>query len=242
MAITTAKPAPYAPASAIIDLIDRYRNRGLSKPFTTEVLARAGVSDSLIPRTLQALQALDLIGEDGNPTETLEAIRLAPEPELKKVLEGWIKGAYADVLMFVNASDDESAVRDAFRAYNPPGQQSRMVTLFMGLCRYAGMRSDDQSNASPRPAARKPTNTAAASTSRKSITGTGALRAPNSIVSGGGQVTGLPLPISGLLAKLPPEGGTWTQAEYDKFMQAFKALLAFSYTIAEAKPEIDPLS
>lgn len=237
MAVTTANPAPYAPASAIIDLIDRYRNRGLSKPFTAEVLARAGVSDSLIPRTLYALQALELIGEDLNPTATLEAIRLAPEPELKKVLEGWIKGAYADVLMFVNPSDDESAVRDAFRAYNPPGQQGRMVTLFLGLCRFAGMRADDQSNAAPRPAARKSASSVVAA--KKPSTTAGANKAQPAML--GNLSSGLPAPIAGLLAKLPPDGGTWTQSDRDKFEKAFSAMLDFSYSIAEPKPEDDPL-
>ncbi len=60
MAVTQEKPAPYAPASAILDIVSRYRNRGLVFPVNADVLARVGISDSLIPRTLQALQVLDL--------------------------------------------------------------------------------------------------------------------------------------------------------------------------------------
>ena len=105
MAVTAKSAAPYAPASAITDLIDRYRNRGLGKPLNAEVhQARAGVSDSLIPRTLQALQTLDLIDEAGNPTETLESLRRAAEPDFKNQMGAWISRAYEDMLLYVGAS------------------------------------------------------------------------------------------------------------------------------------------
>lgn len=143
MSVTKDKPAPYATSSAILDLIDRHRNRGLPAPVTFDILARAGISDSLIPRTLQALQTLDLIDDQGMPTETLEGLRLAPESEFQNRLTEWIQDAYADVLAFVNPSeDDETAVRDAFRSYSPVGQQPRMVTLFMGLLAAAGMADE----------------------------------------------------------------------------------------------------
>lgn len=140
MSVTADKAAPYAPASAVIDLIQRHRNRGLPSPINAEVLARAGVSESLIPRTLQALIVLDLIDDQGAPSRTLEGIRLAPEAEYKQRLSEWLKSAYADVLKFVDpAMDDETRVRDAFRNYQPIGQQSRMITLFLGLMAAAGM-------------------------------------------------------------------------------------------------------
>jgi hypothetical protein len=224
MTVTTANPAPYAPASAILDIIDRYRNRGLAKPFTSEVLGRAGVSDSLIPRVLQALQTLDLVDEAGNPTETLEALRRASEPEFKNQLTAWVSGAYADVMQFVNASDDETAIRDAFRSYNPVGQQPRMVALFMGLCRSAGMRVDDQSNAKARPLARKSATPATASVTKKNPL----IKPPmthtplNSVI---------PAPLAGLLTKLPPEHGNWTTIDREKFINTFTAVLDFCFTV-----------
>src|SRR6266436_3650546 len=67
LAVTADKPAPYATTSAILDIIGRYRNRGLPSPVNADVLARASIPGSLIPRTLQALVTLDLINEAGNP-------------------------------------------------------------------------------------------------------------------------------------------------------------------------------
>ena len=128
-------PVPYAPASAVLEIISRRRHRGLPIPINADVLSRASVSASLIPRTLQALQVLDLIDGDGNPTAIFEAIRTAPEAEYQRRLEDWLEGTYAEVFTFVDpAKDDEVRIRDAFRSYNPAGQQERMVTLFVGLC------------------------------------------------------------------------------------------------------------
>jgi hypothetical protein len=163
MPVTSDKPAPYAPSSSIIDLIERYRNRGLPSPVTLDVLLRAGVSQSLVSRTLYGLQVLDLIDEQGAPTKTFEGIRLAPEAEYKQRLSEWLQSAYADVLKFVDpAVDDETKVRDAFRSYQPIGQQSRMVSLFLGLLTAAGM-SAEKRGGQPRRQSRSPTQTSKAS-------------------------------------------------------------------------------
>lgn len=232
MAVTAANPAPYAPSSAVMDIVSRYRDKGLVTPFTAEVLGRAGVSDSLVPRVLNALITLDLITEDGTPTETLEGLRRAPESEFKSRLAAWVSSVYSDVLSFVNPTDDEQAIRDAFRAYSPIGQQGRMVSLFLGLCRAAGLREEEQARSAPRPAARKPATT---STARQ--TGGVTIKPPTARAAAAAAQAGLPPPIAGLLAKLPPDGGSWTQADRSKFEQAFKAMLDFCYTIREPQEE-----
>src|SRR5690606_15755196 len=153
MPVTTDQPAPYDPATAILDLIERHRNRGLPPLVDADVLARAGISDSLIPRTLQALKTLDLLTDDGRPSEVFEGIRLAPSGEYQQRLAEWLNAAYADALTFIDpATDDEVAIRDAFRKYIPTGQQSRMVTLFIGLFTAAGVMPPRQKQAAPKPA------------------------------------------------------------------------------------------
>ena len=222
MAVSSNNSAPYAPSSAIIDVIDRYRNRGLSKPFTADVLGRAGVSGSLVPRTLQALQILDLIGEDGNPTETLESLRRASEADFKPQMAAWLRAAYADVFSYVEPTDDETAIRDAFRAYNPVGQQPRMVALFIGLCRTAGLRPEDPTKESrPRPAARK----TALTTAKREKTMSGPVTATRAEV-------GLPSALAGLLECLP-SSRKWTQAQRDKFVTTFSTVLDFCIEVTD---------
>ncbi len=129
----------------------------MPSPVTSDVLGRAGIPDSLIPRTIQALQSLDLIDKDGNITEMFESIRLAPEADYQNRLQAWLNSAYADVLAYVDpANDDETKIRDAFRNYRPMGQQGRMVTLFVRLYAAAGVRAPKAApakSASPRPRA-----------------------------------------------------------------------------------------
>jgi hypothetical protein len=219
MAVTADKPAPYTAPSAILEVIDRRRNRGLATPINADVLNRAGVSAGLIPRTIQALQTLDLIDEQGQPTPTFEGIRVAPEAEYKKRLEDWLKAAYADVFAYVDPSaDDETRIRDAFRTYNPVGQQDRMVTLFMGLCAAAGLMPEKTPPHS-RPAARS-------ATPRPVAPPKGAKPRPSFLGSG----TASPPPaIAGLIASLPSEG--WTKAERDKFLKTFESVLDFAVPV-----------
>jgi hypothetical protein len=231
MAVTTDKAAPYAPASAILDLIDRYRNRGLPSPITGEVLGRAGVSQSLIPRTLQALQTLDLIDDQGKPTEILEGIRLAPEPEYKQRLEVWLNAAYADVITFVDpATDDETKIRDAFRSYQPVGQQARMVTLFLGLYAAAGKAPERPAKTRPADKARTPRRQSAPP-EKKGLSFVRKLHQTQNSPSG------IPIPLSGLLSSLPPQGEGWTQERRDIFMKTFGAVLDYCYPIIEDEPE-----
>lgn len=233
MPVTTDKPGPYAPASAIMSIVERHRNKGLPSVVDAETLARAGISDSLIPRTLHALIALDLIGEDGKPTQVLEGIRLAPEAEYQTRLAEWLNGAYEDALAYVDpATATESDVRDAFRTYKPIGQQSRMVSLFFGLYAAAGVV---QERAKPTP--RKSSNGAAARTKPAAAKTVVAQRQTplrtGGNPSGGGapKIDGLPAPVAGLLASLPAEGAGWTQKKRDSFMATLGAVIDFVYPI-----------
>lgn len=234
MAVTKEKSAPYAPTSAVLGIIERHRDRGVPSPIDSEVLGRAGVSDSLIPRTLQALEVLELINENGKLTDTLEALRTAPQAEYQQRLAEWLKKVYADVFSYVDPSqDDEVQVRDAFRSYNPVGQQSRMVSLFMGLCAAAGLApekpaktnkpkqtSTKRAPISKRPPARK----RAASTTR-----------PNAGTEiGGGKI---PSALAGLLASLPDEGKPWPKERRDRFVATFESVLDFCFPIGEPPDE-----
>src|SRR5438128_375580 len=118
MPVTQNRPGPYTAPSAVATVLEKHRNRGLSSPIDASVLERIGIPVSLIPRTLQALQTLDLITEDGSPSEVLEGLRLAPEAEYKKRMAEWLTDTYADALQFVDpATASETEIRDAFRKY-----------------------------------------------------------------------------------------------------------------------------
>jgi hypothetical protein len=231
MPVTADKPAPYTAASAVLEVIDRHRSKGMPQPVNADTLARSGISESLIPRTLQALQTLDLIDEGGNVTQVLEGLRLAPEGEYQKRLAEWLNAAYADVLQYIDpATATETEVRDAFRLYQPVGQQSRMVTLFIMLYAAAGIGSGKQ-KATKTGGAPTAVRIPGATIRRKSPAKTetkkhAAHEQPN---------TGLPPALDGLLKSLPQNGESWTKNERDKFYTTFGAVLDFCIPIGERK-------
>lgn len=236
MPINVNSPVPYAPAAPVVNVYTRFRERGLGTPITTDVLMRAGVTESLANRTMQSLQGLDLVDEEGQPTEWLNKIRTAPTSELKAVLAEWIKAVYAEVFQFVDPSkDDQVAIRDAFRSYQPIGQQDRAVALFIALCVEAGLAPESMKNA-PKAPVRRPAGSARAAPAPKPT--------PKVKSYGGGAaqpVGELPPAITGLLASLPSNGTGWTKDQRDRFLKTFESVLDFVIPVRTAASNVADL-
>jgi hypothetical protein len=212
----------------VLEIISRRRHRSLPVPINADVLARASISASLIPRTLQALQTLDLIDEAGNPTPIFEGIRTAPEAEYQQRMAEWLKATYAEVFSFVDpSSDDEVRIRDAFRSYNPQGQQDRMVVLFTGLCAAAGLMPERAATPARPRAPSTPRLVAPRANPAKRLP---ILPSPNRAAAVA-QGSSLPPAISGLLASIPDVGRGWTKADRDRFYLTFGAVLDFAIPI-----------
>jgi len=221
MTIQPNETAPYAPASTVVAIIKRYRDRGLSVPFTADVLARAGVSKTVIPRTIQALRLLDLIDDDGNPTAQLEALGRTPSGEYKTVLAGIVRSAYAEVFKFADpATDTPHHVHDAFRGFNPRGQQLRMVTLFLALCEEAGIEvgASRVRQVAQRPVVQRKATAASSREFKKPM--------PATVASG----QSLPPALAGLLQQLPT---SWSRDQRNAFVKTFEAVLDFCVPIVE---------
>lgn len=229
MPVTTDGPGPYAPPAAIYDLIERYRERGMQTPFTPDVLSRAGVADTLINRVSQTLRILDLIDEEGNPTLAMEGIRRATTEDFQKCLAEWLRAAYAEVFQYVDPSKDGAErIRDAFRSYQPTGQQPRMVTLFLTLCEKAGIRASNEEQRAPRT---RPTR-------RQGAVQRVERRRDDVRSRGEAAPTSLPAPISGLLSSLP-SNRRWTKQRRDDFIATFQAVLDFCIEVRDEEASDD---
>ena len=139
MAITHEGPAPYAPVAHVLGAIEHYREKA-PPVITKELLMRTGLADAYANRTLRALRLLDLVDDEGNPTDAFKRLRQASSDEFTSQLEQVIRTAYQDVFQVVDpAKDSEVKIDNAFRFYDPAAQRERMVVLFMGLCEAAGI-------------------------------------------------------------------------------------------------------
>ncbi len=140
--ITTDGPAPYAPLSAVLAVVHRHRGVGLVQ-IDVPTLQRIGISESLAPRTLQALRILDLIDDHGAPSDSFERLRKAPTSDYPAVLAEVVRQAYGPVFAVVDPTTASlEAIEDAFRHFVPTGQRARMVTLFTGLLAESGLTAD----------------------------------------------------------------------------------------------------
>jgi hypothetical protein len=234
MAIHADGPAPYTSPSAILKIIEGYRERGLTTPFSISVLERAGVSGGLAPRTLQALKLLGLIDDDGNPTAEFEELRKASSDDYKARLQAVLRAAYEEVFQFTDPQEDSpDKVRDAFRVYTPRGQQPRMVTLFMGLCEEAGIvTGKPKKTRQPRPktaASPRPANKTIPKASSKKPEPRPEF-APSPPPS-----TGQHPFIRGLLQSLPEAGTEWDPEDRAKWTNAALAVFDLIYELPKNK-------
>jgi hypothetical protein len=229
-------PAPYAPPTAVMMVVDQFRERGLQTPFTADVLNRVGVTEALAGRTLTALQMLDFIDEAGNPTDTLNALRVAPTDEFPDRLAAHIREVYAPIFAFTDpAHDTTQRVRDAFRVYEPIGQQARMVTLFMGLCQRAGIVESAPARQSSQGSARTRPTVQQSRRQREQVT-----KKRDTIHDDPPpkDSTGIPEELLALMRKLPSDR-RWAASEREKWLKVFTVVLDYSVEIAEPSEEED---
>lgn len=236
MAIQPDGPAPYAPASAVIDVVRQHRDRGLPTPITTDVIERAGITDALAPRVMKTLTLFDLVDGEGQETAQFTELAKAPEGEFKDHFAAVLRSAYADVFQYVDpATDDPTRVRDQFRHYTPRGQQERMVTLFRGLCEFAGVIvADQQSPSERRP--RPPRKTKPKPKGEKNGKRPGETGLPRSPVPEEFQPAALPASgqhplIQGLLLELPPAGEVWPKRARENWTKAALANFDLLYEL-----------
>jgi hypothetical protein len=148
MAIDRSGTAPYAPASSVLDVIMARRADPTLTYFDNQMLEALGIRESLVPRTAQALRLLDLLTDDGFVTSTFDRVVSAPPGELPSALEKLVRRAYKPIFEDLDPTvATASALEEAFAHFQPPGQRSRMVSMFQGLMRAANMTGPDDAPA-----------------------------------------------------------------------------------------------
>jgi len=138
------RSAPYAPPSNVLAVIRRYRERNLPDVIGVDLLSDMGISKGNIHRTLAGLVFLGLIDEDGTPTQMFHSLQIATDEEYRSIFEGVVRSSYREAFQSVDPSKDaQNVIDNHFRRYQPTSQRSRMVILFLGLCREAGIPTLD---------------------------------------------------------------------------------------------------
>lgn len=244
--------APYAPANNIISMIRMMREKGLPDPLTHNDMIKRGISPESTSRLRRALHFLGLVHEDSSHTDTFKRLGKAPSDEYPSLLKSILEYAYADVFKTMGTLDDaqEKEYKDAFRLYEPKGQQSQMIRLFKALSEEAGILPEgtiprvNVSRQTPRE--RTPRNT----TGRKETPPAKDGDSEDSV-----EKTAPPPPSNGrdstneldskyqllqvLLKQLPSKGG-WTQKRRDQWLQAVTSNVDLLIDVTEPDEPKEP--
>jgi hypothetical protein len=131
---------PYAPAANVLGVIDRVRRLNLPATVDTDFLRLADVPEGSLGRVAFALRFLGLTDPNTRPTDQLRAMARATEDEYRELLAGVVRAAYAvDFQRIDPAEESQTKIAEAFRRYEPRSQTTRMVMLFLGLAKAAGI-------------------------------------------------------------------------------------------------------
>ena len=233
------KTVPYAPYANVLTIIRHARDKDLKEPVTSKMITTLGVPEGNATRTMQALRFLKLVDEEGYLTESFKLLGNAPSDEYPSLLEQVLRDAYPIVFNALKpATATDQQYVNAFRLYQPKAQRNRMIILFKGLCREAGlipggapetltrprvtMNKSGKSSASAN-GARKPQSELKETLFEAEPEYVSTLQASQSETVTPITSTEEYAIMLGVLRKLPFADKAWTQAQREKWLKAVAA-------------------
>ena len=231
---------PYGPASVVVGIIQKCRDRSIPKTLSPDEFRKLGVAEGNIGRTAQSFRFLGLIDDEYNRTDKFFSIEKAQTDQYPVVLAQIVKDAYHEIFKYIDpAKDTDIAIGDQFRHYKPASVRDRMFSLFVALCAEAQLLGDRAKPVSPiKPsAARKngPTKkTAKTKEGGEAIAENQQNPSPPGFpqfgANGVDQSTGWIIP---LLTALPTGGAKWTVKQRENWVAALKANLMVWYPASD---------
>ncbi len=207
---------PYASPANVQSVLRRIRSRTVPEEIDQRFIQGAGVPAAAAARTLRAVRYLGLLDEVGGPTPSLQALARASSDDYRKALAAILRNRYASVFATHDPGmNPQAELIDAFSGFDPASQHNRMMVLFLGLCREAGIPVLEE----PKPRRSR------SERHRRELTKTskGRDEAERAGPDGGLRTVAVHPALAALLEMLPDPGVGWDARE--RWLEAFRAAL-----------------
>lgn len=150
------RKAPYISISALMGFLDHIRYVSTPKKVDTGLLQDYGVSKGNVFALLSAIKFLGLVDGSGKPTPAFSSLQTMGD-EFRSNLREIVENAYADLFARLDVSrDSREHIRNYFARNYSVSQSERATSLFLDLCREAGISVSSEPKGDKREAAGKP--------------------------------------------------------------------------------------
>lgn len=223
--MATEYTAPYAAPENVLRVLDKVHKAGLRGKIDADYLGQLGIGDGMVNRTVRALEFLGFTSADdeGVPTPLLEQYIVSSEDDAKGLLAEAIRKSYEVIFRAANPErEDRDKIHTAFKIMKPQGQWTRMVTLFLGLCKAAGMDVIDPPK--DRPASSESAKARSERKAQKAKAKTPAMPAAQTLALPPAPVRTLDPALVGVISKV---ADLETEQDLDAWIAAFRATFCF---------------
>ncbi|MFY1668565.1 DUF5343 domain-containing protein [Plantactinospora sp. WMMB334] len=229
---STVIPVAYISFSTVTGLLDRLSEGGV--PHRIDPSFLDNYAGGYRPTILASLRALGLIDSAGTPTDVLDALVQADDPQRRKLVGELVRAHYG-FLLKLPSNATQSQMEEAFEQVGVRGDTRRKAAaFFLKACEFGGVSVSALWRVPkvPSSAARRPSRRASAA---GDVPAEPLAVAPPVPAIG----DGLPAEIVGLLRKIPKEGETWPPSDRRRFTVALEALFDLFYTDS-VSPQPEP--
>jgi hypothetical protein len=220
-------PPPYFAFKTLTNMIISMEEHG--PPNRVDRSFLKGMSGAGQTQFIAGLKSLGLIGENGEVQPKLvELVNNADERPAR--IGQVLRERYPEAVELGKGNATTGELVEAFAGYGVRGDTARKaIAFYLQAAKYAG-------DVPLSPNFRTPPNQSSGVGKARKPRSRDAEQEPQRGVSSD-LPAGLHPALSGLLSDIPKRGQTWTQAQYDDFMAAFKAVIKIAAPVSDAQAD-----
>jgi hypothetical protein len=222
-------PPPYFAFKTLTNMIVSMEEHG--PPNRVDRSFLKGMSGAGQTQFIAGLKSLGLINDAGEVQPRLVSLVNVPDERPARIGQ-MLRERYPEAVELGKGNATTGELVDVFAEYGVRGDTARKaIAFYLQAAAYAG-------DVPVSPNFRTPQVQRSGTPKTKKVR-RAEVDAPVTLPATDGQPSGLHPALAGLLGDIPKRGGSWTQAEHDDFMAAFKAVIKIAAPIRSNGDGVD---